>query len=61
MNSDMDRKQHHESVQRAIALGRSNDPAALPELIRLIRMPSAERGKASAADAAQVPTHPPSS
>jgi HEAT repeat protein len=42
MNSNMDLKQHHECVQRAIALGRSNDPAALPELIRLLKMPSAE-------------------
>jgi hypothetical protein len=38
----MDWKQHHECVQRALALGRSNDPAALPELIRLLAMPSAE-------------------
>lgn len=42
MNSNMDLKQHHECVQRAIALGRSNDPAALPELMRLLKMPSVE-------------------
>ena len=42
MNSNMDLKQHHECVQRAIALGRSCDPTALPELTRLLRMPSAE-------------------
>ncbi len=42
MNSNMDVKQHHECVQRAIVLGRSGDPAALPELTRLLAMPSAE-------------------
>ena len=42
MNSNMDLKQHHECVQRAIALGRSCDPTALPELTRLLKMPSAE-------------------
>ncbi|MBI3986267.1 MAG: HEAT repeat domain-containing protein [Lentisphaerae bacterium] len=42
MNSNMDLKQHHECVQRAIALGRANDPTALPELTRLLKMPSAE-------------------
>jgi hypothetical protein len=42
MNSNMDVKQHHECVQRALALGRSNDPAALPELTGLLKMPSAE-------------------
>jgi len=42
MNSTMDRRMHHEQVQRAIALGRSADPAALPELIAMLRMPSAE-------------------
>ncbi len=42
MNTTMDRKQHHECVQRALALGRANRPDALPELIRLLTMPSAE-------------------
>ncbi len=42
MKSNMDAKLHHESVQRAITLGRSGNPAALPELIRLLKMPSAE-------------------
>jgi hypothetical protein len=42
MNSNMDRQKHHEYVQRAIALGRSSDPASLPELASLIKMPSAE-------------------
>jgi hypothetical protein len=42
MNSNMDVKQHHECVQRALTLGRSNDPAALPELTGLLKMPSAE-------------------
>lgn len=38
----MDRVQHHAAVQRALALGRSNDPAVLPELTRLLAMPSPE-------------------
>jgi hypothetical protein len=42
MNSRMDRQVHHEGVQRAVALGRGTDPAVLPELIRLLKMPSAE-------------------
>lgn len=33
---------HHEGVQRAIALGRGSDPAALAELLGLLKMPSAE-------------------
>ena len=42
MNSNMDRKHHQECVQRALALGRSADPDTLPELIHLLKMPSAE-------------------
>lgn len=42
MNSTMDQRSHHEAVQRAIALGRGNDPAVVPELIRLLSLPSAE-------------------
>lgn len=42
MNSNMDHDQHHALAQRALELGRSNDPASLPELIRLLAMPSAE-------------------
>jgi len=42
MNSTMDRAQHHQCVQRALALGRSADPAVLPELVALLGMPSAE-------------------
>ena len=38
----MDKQLHHQAVQRALALGRSTDPAALPELARLLKMPSAE-------------------
>lgn len=38
----MDRRQHQEIVQRALALGRSGDPNSLPELIGLLRTPSAE-------------------
>jgi len=42
MNSKMDRRTHHACVQRAVALGRGQDPAALPELVALLKMPSAE-------------------
>jgi len=42
MNSNIDRQLHHDAVQRALALGRSTDPAALAELASLLKMPSAE-------------------
>ena len=42
MNSTMDVKQHHACVQLALALGRANNAAALPELVGLLKMPSAE-------------------
>ena len=42
MQSTMDRDQHHAAVQRALALGRSTDPAALPELVALLATPSPE-------------------
>jgi HEAT repeats len=42
MNSNMDPNLHHLAVQRALQLGRGTDPAALPELARLLQMPSAE-------------------
>lgn len=42
MTSHMDNQLHHQAVQRALALGRGTDPAALPELAHLLKMPSAE-------------------
>lgn len=42
MNSHMDRRDHHQAVQLALELGRGTDPGALPELVRLLAMPSAE-------------------
>jgi hypothetical protein len=42
MKSSMDRNNHHAAVQRALELGRAADPAALPELARLLATPSAE-------------------
>ena len=42
MKSTMDRRLHHECVQRALALGRNSDPGALPGLAELVGMPSAE-------------------
>src|SRR5437899_337106 len=41
MNS-IDRQLHHQAVQEALALGRGTDPSALPQLARLLKMPSAE-------------------
>lgn len=38
----MDKQLQHEAMQRALFLGRGTDPTALPELTRLLRMPSAE-------------------
>jgi hypothetical protein len=42
MKSYMVPREHHAAVQRALHLGRSGDPAALPELISLLRLPSNE-------------------
>jgi hypothetical protein len=42
MKSNMDPQLHHQAVQRALELGRGTDPGALPELICLLEMPSAE-------------------
>ena len=42
MNSNFDPQLHYDAVQRALALGRSTDPAALAELASLLKMPSAE-------------------
>lgn len=42
MKSAMDRQLHHQAVQRALELGRGANPAALPELARLLKFPSPE-------------------
>jgi len=42
MGKPIDKDLHHRSVQRALELGRSSDPDALPELIELLTMPAAE-------------------
>ncbi|MBA4386709.1 MAG: hypothetical protein C0404_01940 [Verrucomicrobia bacterium] len=42
MKSFMLPSDHHTSVQRVLALGRSGNPAALPELISLLALPSNE-------------------
>ena len=42
MKSPMLPSEHQKAVQRALYLGRSGDPATLPELIALARMPSNE-------------------
>ena len=38
----MDRGSHHQALQRALELGRAEDPGALPELTQLLTMPSSE-------------------
>jgi hypothetical protein len=42
MKSPMLPAKHQAAVQRALALGRAGDPAALPELIEMLRLPSNE-------------------
>ena len=54
MNSNMDFAQHHALAQRALELGRSNDPACVPELIRLLAMPSAEIRRLAASALAKL-------
>ena len=44
----MEPEDHHNEVQRALHLGRSGDPAALPELVELSRLPSNELQRLSA-------------
>lgn len=41
MNSTMDQGLHHALLARAVELGRSTDPGALPELIDLLKCPAA--------------------
>lgn len=54
MTHGMDRSTHHEAVQRALALGRGTDPGAVPELIVLLRMPSAEIRRLAASALAKL-------
>jgi hypothetical protein len=42
MKPSIDQTVHHQSVQHALELGRSCDPHTLPELARLLSMPSSE-------------------
>ncbi len=42
MKTPLDRDTHHRAVQRALELGRGDDPSALPELVRLLGFPSSE-------------------
>jgi hypothetical protein len=48
LKSPMLPKDHQAAVRRALALGRSGDAAALPELIGMLRMPSNEVQRLSA-------------
>ncbi|HAS82812.1 MAG TPA: hypothetical protein DCS43_09110 [Verrucomicrobia bacterium] len=42
MQSNMDLNAHHTAVQRALELGRAGNPEGLPELIKLLTLPSAD-------------------
>ena len=54
MNSNMDKDQHHALTQRALELGRSNDPASVPELITMLRIPSPEVRRLAASALAKL-------
>jgi len=54
MRTPIDRQLHHQAVQRALALGRGADPSALPELIKLLGMPSAEVRRLAASAIAKL-------
>jgi len=54
MNSNMDISQHQKLTRRALELGRSQDPACVPELIGLLRMPSAEIRRLAASALAKL-------
>lgn len=50
----MDKDLHHQTVQRALDLGRGTDPSALPELISLLRFPSTEVRRLAASAIAKL-------
>jgi hypothetical protein len=50
----MDRDLHHQTVQRALELGRGTDPAVLPEIIALLRFPSTEVRRLAASAIAKL-------
>ncbi len=50
----MDKDLHHQTVQRTLELGRGTDPAALPELIGLLRFPCTEVRRLAASAIAKL-------
>lgn len=50
----MDHALHHQTVQRALELGRGTDPAALPELTALLRLPATEVRRLAASAIAKL-------
>ena len=50
----MDLNQHHALTQRALELGRNNDPLSVPELADMLQMPSAEIRRLAASALAQL-------
>ena len=53
-NPRVDRDLHHQTVQRALELGRGTDPTAVPELIELLRFPSTEVRRLAASAIAKL-------
>ena len=54
MKSRMNLNQHHALTQRALELGRNNDPLSVPELADMLQMPSAEIQRLAASALAQL-------
>ena len=54
MKSRMDLNQHHALTQRALELGRSNDPLSATELTGMLQMPSAEIRRLAASALAKL-------
>ncbi len=54
MKSNMDISNHQRLVQRALELGRTHDPASVPELVGLLAMPSAEIRRLAASALAKL-------
>jgi len=54
MKSSMDRDNHHGALQRALELGKSQDPGSLSELCSLLQMPSPEIRRLAASAMAKL-------
>jgi hypothetical protein len=54
MNSNMDKESHHRAIQRALELGKGQNPESLPELCQLLQMPSPEIRRLAASAMAKL-------